>query len=88
MKKSYSFRLDSTLMEQLCQLEHNKTRGITNAIEMYLDKTSTVLHGNTYDSAIVTDYIAELKKDKEILQRRLDFYSYPWYRRLLLPKNK
>lgn len=88
MKKSYSFRLDSSLINNLDQVEYNRTLGVTNAIQMYLDKTTNIINGNTEVIQILKDQIADLKTDKDRLQDRLDYYQLGFFKRLLLkPKN-
>ena len=82
MKKNYSFRIDTTLIKELDKLEKNRTQGVTKAIQTYIQQN------NTNDIQIYLDYITELKKDKQILQQRLDYFMTPWYARLLLPKPK
>lgn len=88
MKKSYSFRLDSSLINNLDQIEYNRTLGVTNAIQMYLDKTTNVINGNTEVIQILKDQVQDLKNDKGLLQKQLNYFMLPWYHRLLLPKPK
>lgn len=91
-KKNYSFRIDTTLIKELDKLEKNRTTAIQNAIQMYI-KCNTKCNTNNIhiqdtDKQLALDYIQELKKDKQILQQRLDYFMTPWYARLLLPKPK
>jgi hypothetical protein len=84
MKKSYSFRLDCSLIDTLDNVEPNRTLGVTNAIQLYLDKTTNVFNSNTEVIQILKDQVLDLKNDKDLLQKRLDYFMLPWYHRLLL----
>lgn len=89
MKKSYTFRLEKSLIEQLKTINSNKTQGVRDAITMYVNnaiKNNT--EKNTEEIEIMKDYIEELKNDKIRLQQRLDYYQLGWFKRLLLKPKK
>lgn len=67
-------------------MEPNRTLGVTNAIQMYLEKTTNVFNSNTEVIQILKEQVSDLKNDKDLLQKRLDYFMLPWYHRLLLPK--
>lgn len=87
MLKQYNIRIDTTDIKQLDQLGGCRSTHIRNAITKYLhgDIQSNT---NNYDSDLIKDYIEELKSDKDLLQKRLDYFMLPWYKRVFLPPHK
>ena len=83
--KQYNIRLEPTDVNLLDGLGGCRSVHIRTAISKYLhdgiQKSDTI-----DDDGIVMDYIQELKSDKDILQKRLDYLMLPWYHRILLPR--
>ena len=84
MKKAYTFRLNPTLIQKLDTFDNSRTYNVNLAIQNYVDNGFSNSYNSNKDLAM--DFIKELKQDKEILQRRLDYFMLPWYQRLMLPK--
>jgi len=90
MLKQYNVRLDPTVVRELDRLEGCRSEHIRNAVTLYIHNDmccDTPSSGGSRD-AVSMDYIEELKRDKEILQQRLDYFMLPWYHRLLLPQPR
>lgn len=83
MKQSYSFRLDGSLIKSLDAVEPNRTLGVTNAIQMYLNKTANVYNSNTESIRVLEDHVAFLTGQITHLQRMNSYLSLPWYRKLV-----
>lgn len=84
--KQYNIRIDTTDIEQLDQLGGCRSEHIRIAITKYI-QGDIQSNTNNYDNAIIKDYIEELKADKDLLQRRLDYFMLPWFKRIMLPNN-
>jgi len=86
MKKKYSFRLDTNLMKQLKPFGKNMTLNVTNAIQMYCQGAiQKPDNDHTKTIQILESTIMDLRQDKDILQKRLDYYMLPWYKKVFLP---
>lgn len=86
MKKPVTFRIETTLMQQLKQLPGSTTHNLEQAIRMYC----TPQVEPQYNQDIVTvlrQEIQDLRNDKEQLQHRLDIYTLPWYIRIIRYKQ-
>jgi len=71
MKKQYSFRLDTTLVNQLDNREETKTQLIEDAIQMYLHQdTQDSVNVNLYDRLIESkeSEIASLQEEVRYLR--------------------
>ena len=76
----------------LDQFEGTKTYNITKSIQQYCNPIS---NDNTKLIQILENHISDLKLDKsqlqinnELLQKRIDYYMLPWYKKILLSSNK
>jgi len=88
MKKAYTFRFDPTLIKKLDLFEGSRTYNVDLAIQNYVgDGFTKSYDSNTDIIQLLKDQIADLKTDKEYLQKRVDYYSLSWFQRLLLPKH-
>jgi hypothetical protein len=92
MKKPYTFRLETTLIKMLDQFDGTRTSNITNSIQQYCNP---IANDNTKLIQLLESQISDLKLDKsqlqinnELLQKRIDYYMLPWYKKILLPSNK
>jgi hypothetical protein len=86
MLKQYNIRLLVEDIKKVDKLGGNRSEHIRSAIRSYIQPVD-----NNYNQDLVNvlkDQITDLKGDKEVLQRRLDYYMLPWYKRLLLPSKK
>lgn len=91
MKKLYNFRIETNLIKQIDKIPGTRTQKITDAIQTYLQPDLQTPGENIYNVNLVRilqEQIQDLKEDKSILQRRLDYFMLPWYRRMLLPSKK
>ena len=86
MLKQYNFRISPTDIKELDKLGGCRSEHIRIAIRGYLQ--NDIQNNSNYDQDIFKDYIEELKEDKRILQKRLDYFMLPWYQKVLLPKPK
>ena len=82
MYKQYNFRINPIDIKAIDSLGGCRSEHIRNAIQNYLHNG---IQNNSNNLA--QDFIAELKKDKEILQKRIDYLILPWYQRLLLKRK-
>ena len=88
MKKAYTFRFDATLIKKLDLFDGSRTYNVDLAIQNYVsDGFSKSYDSNTDIIQILKDHIVDLKNDKNLLQKRIDYYSLSWFQRLLLSKH-
>ena len=87
IKKAYTFRLDPNLIKQLDTFDNSRTYNINLAIQNYIQSGFTSTYSsNTEVIQLLKEQVNDLKTDKDLLQKRLDYFMLPWYHRLLLPK--
>ena len=86
--KQYNIRLEPVQVGELDSLGGCRSVHIREAVTKYLH--GNIQQDNDYNQELVDvlkDQVADLKQDKDILQKRVDYYSLGWFQRLLLPKH-
>ena len=87
MKKAYTFRLEPNLVKELDCFEGNRTYNLSLAIQNYIQNDcSSTYNSNTEIIQLLKSQVMDLRQDKQLLQKRLDYFMLPWYHRLLLQK--
>ena len=79
MMKQYNIRIDSTDIKEIDKLGGNRSEHIRNAITTYIERDTQNIY-NSYNQELVKvlkDQVEDLKKDKNSLQQRLDYYTLP-----------
>lgn len=84
MKKSYTFRLDDKLVKQLKSFDGSLTSNVDSAIRLYCKEPIQQQYDNntTKTIQVLEDTVMDLRNDKDVLQKRLDFYMLPWYKKV------
>ena len=88
-KKPYTFRLEPTLIKQLDSFSGTRTYNVDLAIQKYVQNDyNQMYNSNTEAVQILKNQVADLQTNRDNLQRRLDYYTLPFYRRLFTPRLK
>ncbi len=80
-KHMYHFRLDPALVQRVDALGSVRTRSVELALQQYLGDVTTMNY-NRETVDLLKNEIQDLQTQRDVLQRRLDYYSLPWYIRI------
>jgi len=87
MSHRLDVRIPDELFKELRQLDGKMSDNCRIALRTYINQSCNTTN-NTDIVHLLSQQITDLKEDKSILQRRIDYYMLPWYQRILLPKHK